>query len=962
MHRTSQLHEAPQAVAATLGRRSAPPVLLVWGGDAGGVRADAAASWTAFTGQSAAAAAGRGWLAAVHPDDRAQLESEWRDAMRVGDLRPLAFRLRRADGVYRDIVAQQVRQPRGDGGDGWLAGGIDTTDHARADEARASSENRLAFLEELGRATRGLEDPSTVMAVVARRLGEFLGATRCAYADVEPDNDRFTIRSDWSMPGVPSSRGVYSLDLFGTRAGTDLRQGRPLIVDDVDRELGPDDGASMFNAIGIKAIVCASLVKNGRLVALMAVHQAVPRRWTADEVALIAEVVDRCWTHIERVRDAAERADAVAGLRASEARLQAITDSIDQMVWSTRADGFHDFYNQRWYEYTGVPAGSTDGREWSEVFHPADRERAWSTWRESLATGAPYRIEYRLRHRSGQYRWVLGRAQPVLDGAGTIVRWYGTCTDIQDIVDARDVLARSRQELERIVEQRTRERDQAWKQSQDLQAVLDSDGRVLAANEAWTTLLGWTPEEVVGQSHLRFNHPAHRVQSEAALVTALRGTLPAYETLCLHKDGSGRWISWVAAREGGRVYASGRDVTHDKEAAAALEATRQQLRQSQKMEAVGQLTGGIAHDFNNLLAGASGSLELIARRIAQGRLDSVDRYVDMAKAAVRRAATLTQRLLAFSRRQTLDPRPTDVNRLIAGLEELIRGTVGPAVKLAIVAADALWIADVDASQLENALLNLCINARDAMAPAGGRLTIATANQWLDDAAARELDLPPGEYLSVSVADTGTGMSAAVAARAFDPFFTTKPLGQGTGLGLSMVYGFVRQSGGEVRIESELGVGTTMRMVFPRHRGSASEPGAAAAAPLQRPGNGRTVVVVDDEATLRLLLVEVLEDAGYRVVAAEDGPSGLRALQSAGSVDLLVTDVGLPGGMNGRQVADAARVGRPGLQVIFITGYAENAAVGHGHMEPGMAVLTKPFELAALVGKAAEMLQEPQRSA
>ena len=926
---------------------SLPPLaLVVWGGDADGMRADAASSWHAFTGQAPEAAAQRGWLAAVHPDDRQRVEAAWFDSSPADEPQPLAFRLRRRDGVYRDLSATLVHEHHVDANPGWLAAGVDTTDHA----------DRLSFLDRLGSATRGLDDASMVMAVVARELGEYLQATRCAYADVEADNDRFTIRSDWAVPGVPSSQGVYSLDLFGALATSNLRDGRPLIVNDVDVELGDDGGGRMFNAIGIKAIICASLVKEGRLVALMAVHQATPRRWSADDVALVTEVVDRCWSHIERIRDAAERALAVAELQASEARLHAITHSIDQMVWSTRADGFHDFYNQRWYDYTGVPAGSTDGEGWNGMFHPADQERAWATWRESLASGKPYHIEYRLRHHSGSYRWVLGRAQPVLSAQGQITRWYGTCTEIQDIVDARDVLAKSREQLEQIVEERTRERDLAWKHSQDLQAVLDENGQVLAANDAWETVLGWAPGEVVGQSHLRFNHPAHHGESEQALGITASGRLPAYETLCLHKDGSSRWISWVAAPEGRQIYASGRDVTHDKEAAAALEATRQQLRQSQKMEAVGQLTGGIAHDFNNLLAGASASLELLGKRLAQGRFDSVDKYIAMAKGSIRRAATLTQRLLAFSRRQTLDPKPIDVNRLVSGLEELIRRTVGPEVQVEVVGASGVWIVDIDASQLENALLNLCINARDAMAPQGGLLTIETANKLLDDRRAAEIALPPGPYLAVSVTDTGTGMSAEVAARAFDPFFTTKPLGQGTGLGLSMIYGFVRQSGGHVGLCTQPGQGTTVCMYFPRHLGDATEVSAESVTEPLPSKRGETVLVIDDETTLRVLLAEVLEEAGYRVIAAEDGPTGLQVLQSAQRVDLLITDVGLPGGMNGRQVADAARLARPDLKVMFITGYVENAAVGNGAMAPGMAVLTKPFELATLVKRTLELLE------
>ena len=391
------------------------------------------------------------------------------------------------------------------------------------------------------------------------------------------------------------------------------------------------------------------------------------------------------------------------------------------------------------------------------------------------------------------------------------------------------------------------------------------------------------------------------------------------------------------------------------EAIAERKHAEEALRQSQKMEAVGQLTGGIAHDFNNLLTGIIGSLELLEVRLRQGRTSEIHRYVGAAQGASKRAAALTHRLLAFSRRQTLDPRPTDVNRLVMDMEELIRRTVGPQITLEVVTAVGLWQALIDASQLESALLNLCINARDAM-PEGGRITIETANKWLDDHAAKERDLPPGQYLSLCVTDTGSGMTPDVIARAFDPFFTTKPIGQGTGLGLSMVYGFVRQSGGQVRIYSELGCGTTMCLYLPRHYGNSSEiatitaPTASARAP-----TGKTVLIVDDEPSVRMLVTEVLEDLGYSPIEASDGPAGLRILESEAAIDLLISDVGLPGGINGRQLADAARITRPELKVLFITGYAENAIIGSGHLAPGMRVLTKPFVVETLANRIQDMI-------
>ena len=330
------------------------------------------------------------------------------------------------------------------------------------------------------------------------------------------------------------------------------------------------------------------------------------------------------------------------------------------------------------------------------------------------------------------------------------------------------------------------------------------------------------------------------------------------------------------------------------ERTAELIHAEEKLRQSQKMEAVGQLTGGLAHDFNNLLAGISGALDLMGMRIAQGRLNDIDKYMLAAQSAAKRAAALTHRLLAFSRRQTLDPRPLDVNLLVEGMTELIQRTVGPSILVETVSAPDLWPASVDASQLENAILNLCINSRDAM-PDGGRIIIETANQWLDAEAALANDLPAGEYLSLTVTDTGTGMAPGVIAKAFDPFFTTKPIGEGTDLGLSMIYGFAKQSGGQVRISSELGKGTSMCIHLPRYHGEA---GASTAAPAQSAaaltGSCGTILIVDDEPTVRLLLTDVLGDLGYTLIEAADSLTGLKLLQSDVGIDLLITDVGLPG--------------------------------------------------------------------
>jgi signal transduction histidine kinase len=379
------------------------------------------------------------------------------------------------------------------------------------------------------------------------------------------------------------------------------------------------------------------------------------------------------------------------------------------------------------------------------------------------------------------------------------------------------------------------------------------------------------------------------------------------------------------------------------------------LRQSQKMEAVGQLTGGLAHDFNNMLAGISGSLEIMQVRIGQGRFGELARYVSAALASAGRAAALTHRLLAFSRRQTLSPKPTDANALIAGMGDLIRRTVGPAVRVEEILADGLWTTLCDPNQLESALLNLVINARDAM-PDGGSLVLEVANARPDDPFVSRNPNGSGQYVVVSVSDTGTGMPAEVVSRAFDPFFTTKPIGEGTGLGLSMVYGFAKQSAGHVSIDSELGRGTTIRIYLPRHLGDAPETGKdAATSVMPRARGGETVLVVDDEPTVRMLVCEVLGELGYAAIQAGDAQEGLVLLRADRRIDLLITDVGLPNGMNGRQLADAAKVSRPDLQVLFITGYAEKVAMGGGRLGPCMDVITKPFALHTLAAKVSTMI-------
>lgn len=598
--------------------------------------------------------------------------------------------------------------------------------------------------------------------------------------------------------------------------------------------------------------------------------------------------------------------------------------------------------------FKGYEADEIIGHHFSRFYTPEEREQEIprialeTAEREGRFEAEGWRVR-----KDGTRFWANVVIDPIRDPSGALVGYAKITRDLSERRAAELELRASEERFRLLVQSVT---DYAI-------YMLDPDGNVSSWNPGAERFKGYAADEIMGEHFSRFYTDEDRAAGvpRFALETARREGRFEAEGWRVRKDGSRFWASVVIdpiRNEAGELIGFAK-VTRDLTEKRAIE---EQLRQSQKMEAVGQLTGGIAHDFNNLLTGISGSLEMMQVRMAQGRTAEFDRYFMAAQGAVRRASALTHRLLAFSRRQTLDPKPTNVNRLLADVEELIRRTVGPDIEVEVVGASGLWPTLVDSNQLENAILNLCINGRDAM-PDGGKLTIEASNKWLDERAARKHDLPVGQYVAVCVTDTGTGMSPDVIAKAFDPFFTTKPLGEGTGLGLSMVYGFTRQSGGQVRVYSEIGQGTTMCLYLPRHAGDAppeEEPAQMAAA--EAAGDGEVVLVIDDEPTIRMLIAEVLAESGYAVIEAQDGPAGLKVLESNARIDLLITDVGLPGGMNGRQVADAARVNRPSLKVLFITGYAENAVIARGRLDNGMFVLTKPFQMEILADRIREIIE------
>jgi PAS domain S-box-containing protein len=624
-------------------------------------------------------------------------------------------------------------------------------------------------------------------------------------------------------------------------------------------------------------------------------------------------------------------------------RYRLLVDAVtDYAIFMLDPEGIVASWNPGAQRFHGYRASEIIGKHFSLFYTPED-QKAGMPARVLQIVAADGRFEteaWRVR-KDGTRFWSHVVIDAIKTSAGEIVGYAKITRDLTEKKRAEEALRREEQQFRLLVQGVT-----------DYSIyMLSADGKVANWNRAAQRIYGYLPEEVIGRSFSNFYTEEDRRAGlpEIALETAVRDGRFEREGWRIRKDGQ-RFLANVIIDpirdNSGEIIGFAkitRDITEQAETKRALEEAREALFQAQKMEAIGQLTGGIAHDFNNVLTGILGSLELIETRFAQGRFKEIDRYINMAQGSAKRATALTSRLLAFARRQALAPKPVSIIRLVSGLEDLIRRTVGPAVELTVGIPGDVWAILVDPNQLENALLNLCINARDAM-PDGGRLAI-TARNWHSEAPPEnERDLPAGDYVIMSVADTGTGMPKDVIQRAFEPFFTTKPVGEGTGLGLSMIYGFAHQSGGNVWIESEIGRGTQIHLCLPRYRGE-SEPDQATPHPARHPTAAHeTVLVVDDEALIRMLVTETLEELGYRYVEAEDGLSGLKLLETDQRLDLLITDIGLPGGLNGRQLADAALLLRPELKILFITGQAMSEKDG---LPPNMHILTKPFTLEQL---------------
>ena len=677
-------------------------------------------------------------------------------------------------------------------------------------------------------------------------------------------------------------------------------------------------------------------------------------RWLARRAEFVRDAQGKPVFMRGVVQDVTDRKAAEATVKASEARFRALVQTLPNQVWIADSEGQLTWFNQVVCDYTGLSASDMTGEAWTRMVHPDDLPQVVEVWRRCLRTLAPYHIEFRVLRHDGVYRWHLVRGVPVETDTG--VQWVGANTDIDDQRVVQEGLSAHNVRLEKQVDDRTRDLDRMWRLSTDLIVLGDTSGQIRSVNPAWERLLGWTDGELVGSGFMRLVHPDDQARTQVEVEQLARGiTTQRFENRFRRRDGSYCTISWLAVPEGRLIHAVGRDISAERDSAEALQRVEERLRQSQKMEALGQLTGGIAHDFNNLLQGISGAIDIVRSRLADGRSDDVERFMDAATQSAHRAASLIQRLLAFARRQSLDSRAVNVNRLVGSMEDLLGRTLGPQISLKVITGQDVWPARSDENQLESAILNLAINARDAM-PDGGTLTLETLNSTLDAAYVRAHEgLQVGDYAVVAVTDTGTGMSPAVLAKVFEPFFTTKPIGQGTGLGLSGIYGFAKQSGGHVRIHSQVGQGTTVRLFLPRDVASPE-----ATLPLEAPdipqGEGETVLVVEDDVAVRMIVLDELSELGYQTLEAIDGPTALPILESSRKIDLLLTDVGLPG-MNGRQIAEIGRQHRPGLRVLFMTGYAEKAASRAKFLAPGMEMISKPFTMDALAARIGGILRD-----
>jgi PAS domain S-box-containing protein len=805
-----------------------------------------------------------------------------------------------------------------------LPGGVtgvywrDVTERRQADEALLDSRERFyTMLESLPQAAFVIR-PDGMAEYYNRRFTDYVGHS----IGIDPD-------SRTSLQHPEDRHLLVAARMQG--AATDREYS-------VEARLRRHDGAYRWHLIRN-----LPLRRDGRTIAWLGTAVDIDDMRQAQEALLrVNEELEKRVG--ERTRDLAE---ANAQLRASEASLRALFRKAPVALHALSADRRIIDVNDEWLALLGYERDEVLGRPIADFVAPGSQAVRDAQWETMLREGRLGQIDRRYIAKSGHIIDCVLSAYVERDADGRFVRAIGAITDISARRAAEAKALSARQLAELLIESGT-----------EGIIGLDRDFRYTVWNPAMEAISGVPRAQRLGR---RIFEEARADLVGTPVEAAWRATMEGRPTTLRDRPykfpESGRSgffdIDFAPLYGPERSIIGGFAFLRDTTERRRVEG---QLRQSQKMEALGQLTGGVSHDFNNLLTVILGNLENLRRYLPPG--DEPGRMIAALTRAADRAATLTRRLLAFARLQPLDPKPIDVNRLVTGMSELLRRTLGESIVIETVLAGGLWRTLCDPNQLESALLNLAINARDAM-PKGGKLTIETGNSHLDERYAGDHeDVTPGQYVMVAVSDTGIGMVKEILDKAFEPFFTTKEVGQGTGLGLSQVYGFAKQSGGHAKIYSEPGEGTTVKLYLPRLPVGAEEP-ASRPEPAASPAGRRdaTVLVVEDDADVRQYATRLLSDLGYQVLEAPDGPTALRIVEKEPGIDLLFTDVGLPGGLNGRQLAEEARRRLPRLKVLFTTAYARNAIVHQGRLDPGVELVVKPFTSATLAAKVRRVLEE-----
>lgn len=851
------------------------------------------------------------WVRRLHPEDRATAEPHLLNTIAGnGSQYKAEYRIiRPSDGEVRWIRAVAEIERDEFGRAVKLVGAhLDITDRKEAERAAQESEERL----------RAITDALPLLISYVDKDKRFRFANR-----------QYEV---WFARPLEEIVGRTVSEVFGPKM---YEKRRPF----VERALA---GESLSYE--------ADLHRHSGTIITEVVH--VPHRDAADRVLGFYAVA----------RDITERKLGEQALKESEERFRIIANSAPVPIWVSQLDGLRSFVNTAYVDFLGCSFEEALNFDWRRALHPEDLSRILNEQKAGETSLRPFTLEARYKRSDGQWRWIRSESQPRWGASGEHAGFIGVAHDVTNSKEAEQKLTLLNATLERQAEERSAQLAATealiqtfFEHSSECHAVLveTEDGRFRyeEINPAALRLYGKVRAEVIGRTLDEVFDEMDSAELNRHLTACLRiGAPQRYERI--QSESTIEAIATPVPNDGGgarRVVVSAHDVTDRRR-------LEEQLRQVQKMEAIGQLTGGVAHDFNNLLTIILGGLDTIGRQIpnlpAPAALSRIERAHDMALQGVTRAATLTRRLLAFSRQQSLAPQSVDANKLVASTCELLRRTLSETISLQTKLADGLWSAYADPNELENALLNLAVNARDAM-PNGGRLSIETANADLDEAQAVSLPerIDPGQYVMIAVSDTGVGMDLETKRRAFDPFFTTKEVGKGTGLGLSQVYGFARQSGGHVKIDSEPGEGATIGIYLPRRIGVDAEL-TVGEPPDSRGAQGvESILVVEDDETLRTYTTSILRELGYRVFDATDGASALAKFQKFESIDLLLTDIVMPGGMNGQQLATEATRRRPGLRVLFMTGYPRDAIVHNGRIDAGVHMIGKPYsyqELAARV--------------